>query len=519
MALFRRGGGSGYEPPTMIMPPPEPEGPPRLARRMWIRFVVAGLLIILLTGGATATATLLQVKDIGDRITGQNHRLKVPQLVRAQVGGPQTILLIGSDVRKADRLAHRPGRSDTMMLVRLDPDRNKIAVLSIPRDLKVNIVLPDGRSTTDKFNAAYSYGGARQVVKTIHDTLGVSVNHVFDIDFRGFRRLVDYLGGVYVDIDRRYFNDNSGYGDKYATIDVKPGYQKLFGQDALDYVRFRHEDSDLVRAARQQDFLAQIKVQNKTKSLFGHRTQLADIVGKYTHTDLRGTGEILELLKLGVFTAGNEVSEVKFQTQSAFENQISYLESSPQEIKQTVKEFEAAEGSKGARGTLKGTEAQREAARRRRKRFKTAGVKGLENAQKEGEDQVVAVAAKVPYPMYYPKLRTSFAVYSDIPRVYTIHDQHGHGHTAYRMVIKKGLVGEYYGVQGMNWTNPPILDQPHDKQKLGRRTFEIYYDGDRIARIAFQTKGAVYWLTNTLLRSNDNKQMFAMAKSLTRLGH
>ena len=78
------------------------------------------------------------------------------------------------------------------------------------------------------------------------------------MDYGAFRRAVDYIDGVYVDIDRDYFNDNSS-GENYATIDIDPGYQKLRGKDALDYVRYRHTDNDLVRAARQQDFLRQAK--------------------------------------------------------------------------------------------------------------------------------------------------------------------------------------------------------------------------------------------------------------------
>jgi LCP family protein required for cell wall assembly len=493
----------------------EPEGPPRLARSMWKRFLLCGLLITLMAAGATATAALLEVKDVATSL-GQRARLRIPTLKASDVGGPQTILLLGSDVRKADRIAHRPGRSDTMMLVRLDPNKKKIAVLSVPRDLKVDIKLPDGRSTTDKINASYTYGGPKQVVKTIHDAIGIDINHVFDVNFKGFRALVDFIGCVYIDVDRRYFNDNSG-GEKYATIDVKPGYQKLCGQDALDYVRFRHEDSDLVRAARQQDFLSQAKAQEGTKKLFGERKKLVRLIGRFTRTDIRGTAQVLTLLKLGIFSAGKEVREVKFRTSSSFENQISYLVSTQDQIRKTREEFLKAEGSKGPRGRLASTQAEREAARRRKK-AKLSGVKGLENAQKAGEDQVVAVAGKVPFPIYFPKLRTISAVYSDIPRVYTIHDQNGRGRTAYRMVIKKGLVGEYYGVEGMNWTDPPILDAPHDKRKLGSRDFDVYYDGDRIARVAWHTKQAVYWVSNTLLRSVDNKQMLAMAKSLRRIG-
>src|SRR6185295_12279935 len=81
------------------------------------------------------------------------------------------------------------------------------------------------------------------------------------VNFRGFTKIVDKLGGVYMDIDHRYLNDNSSGGETYATIDVHSGYQKLKGDDALSFVRFRHTDSDLYRLARQQSFVKAMKQQ------------------------------------------------------------------------------------------------------------------------------------------------------------------------------------------------------------------------------------------------------------------
>ncbi len=102
-------------------------------------------------------------------------------------------------------------------------------------------------------------GGTRLTVKMIQKTLpGIEINHVVNTNFKGFQALVNKVDCVYVDIDRRYFNDNA---IAYATIDVKPGYQKMCGSRALDYVRFRHEDTDLVRGARQQDFIRQARSQ------------------------------------------------------------------------------------------------------------------------------------------------------------------------------------------------------------------------------------------------------------------
>lgn len=496
-----------------------PEPPiPRLGLAMWKRFVIGGFLILALTAATTATAGLLDVKNVADSFSKGNKRLKLSAgvITKAQAGEPQTILLLGSDIRKADRLAHRPGRSDTMILVRLDPNKQTTAVLSVPRDLKVQIHYK-GTVQTAKINDAYSLGGPSLIAETIKRILHVQINHVVDIDFRGFRDAVNFLGCVYVDVDRRYFNDNSG-PVKYATINIKPGYQKLCGQDALDYVRYRHEDTDLVRSARQQDFLSQLKDQNSVRKLFSDRAKLARLFGRYTHTDIRGTNDVLRLIKLAIFSAGNPIREVHFRaTLAPLENGVSYVEATPAQIQQSVREFLSGTGSKGPKGQLASTPSQREAARKRKPK-KAAAVPGLEDAQTAGEDQAIAIAGKVPFPVYYPRLRTTLAVYSDVPRVYVLPDEDGHRHMAYRMVIKRGLVGEYYGVQATNWMDPPILAQSHDTEHFGGRTYLVYYDGDRIARIAFKTRHAAYWLSNTLLRSLSNTKMRAIAHSLRRIG-
>jgi len=226
-------------------------------------------------------------------------------------GGPQTILLLGSDQRYVDIKAKNPVRSDTIILLRLDPSKGATAVMSLPRDLKVRI---PGHGT-DKINAAYAIGGPTLSVKTIRTLLRIPINHVVNVNFGGFRRAVDRLGCVYTDVDRRYFNDNRppfGGGGNYATIDIKAGYQKLCGQDALDFVRYRHFDTDLVRAARQQQFLADAKDQIGVGKLFSDRKALLKIFGRYTQTDITSGAAILRLLKLAFESAQKPVQEVRF---------------------------------------------------------------------------------------------------------------------------------------------------------------------------------------------------------------
>jgi LCP family protein required for cell wall assembly len=174
-------------------------------------------------------------------------------------GEPATALVIGYDRRK-DEGANAPSRSDTLMLLRADPSKKTISMLSFPRDLRVEIVCPGKGTWSDKINAAYAQCGPEGTLATVRKLTGLPVNYLMTINFRGFRQLVDSFGGIWLDIDRRYFNDQGGpYG--YATINLRPGYQKLTGLKALDFVRYRHTDSDLFRNARQQLFVRAFKNQ------------------------------------------------------------------------------------------------------------------------------------------------------------------------------------------------------------------------------------------------------------------
>jgi hypothetical protein len=120
--------------------------------------------------------------------------------------------------------------------------------------------------------------------------------------------------------------------------------------------------------------------------------------------------------------------------------------------------------------------------------------------------------------VYYPTLAAPGAQYADQARTYNIRDLKGKKYRSYRIVAKSGEIGEYYGVQGMNWTNPPILDDAHDTKVVNGRTFHLYYDGKKLRLVAWRLPGAVYWVTNTLTRTLSNKQMLGLAGSLKRAG-
>ena len=125
---------------------------------------------------------------------------------------------------------------------------------------------------------------------------------------------------------------------------------------------------------------------------------------------------------------------------------------------------------------------------------------------------------KLKIPFFYPTKRVAGSVYSGTaPRVYTVRDERGKKREAYRLVLSRQRVGEYYGVQGLAWKAPPILDDPDRTIRRGDRRLQLYYDGRRLRMVAWKTKRGVYWVSNTLTQTVDEDQMIAIAASLRQL--
>jgi LCP family protein required for cell wall assembly len=493
--------------------------PAKASRGMWPRFVLAIVLVALFAGATTATAILLDVAQIGDDISGKPLTGVDNIVVPPGAGKPQTLLLIGSDRRYADRKDKHNARSDTIILLRLDPNANAITVLSIPRDLKVT--LKPG-AAPDKINAAYSLGGpaaTARIVKKVLSSPGhpFEINHIVNINFGGFRDAVNTLGCVYADVDRNYFNDNNppvSSPTDYATIDIKPGYQRLCGQDALDYVRFRHLDTDIVRSARQQDFLSQAKAQYGTGKLFSNRHRLAKIFGAYTQSDkeLHSTGGIIKLLDLGILTAGKPVQEVHFPAIFGTSPDDPFVTANPGAVHKAVAQFMSAQGAPKAKPKPK---------KPKRKKKSSGGLPpGMVDATTSGQQQAALLKGHTRVPIYYPRYITDTGSYQTpqggvYPRAYRI-KVGGKPYPAYRMTIFGGGLGQYYGVQGTTWRDPPVLRSPSETRVVNGRKLDLYYDGRRLRFVAWHTPKAVYWIANTLLETVGEQQMLAMAASLTR---
>jgi LCP family protein required for cell wall assembly len=407
------------------------------------------------------------------------------------------------------------------MLLRLDPEQNAIAVLSIPRDLKVEI---PGYGT-EKFNAAYTDGGPKLTLRVVKELTGLQINHVVNVDFLGFVRAVDAIGCVYVDVDRRYYHNNAESSEEYSEINVQPGYQLLCGKKALQYVRYRHTDTDLVRSARQQDFISEARQRVPVGDLLLGRNDLIKIFTEYTTSDISNTSTMIQVLDLFVESRGAEIREVHFPAVLG----PSYVYSSPEAIHGAVEKFLGSEASPGPRGSLENGKQEKKKEKHKGKHVvkpKPPGSDGLVPAVEAGAAEGKAVARKVSknFPVFFPTRLPSGAYFVETnpyehvvdPRVYHFKDENKKRHLAYRMVIQQELADgiHYYGVQGIKgWSDPPILDNPSETRTIQGREYEIFIDGDRVSMIAWHRGENSYWVSNDLLNTLTNDQMVGMARS------
>ena len=320
--------------------------PPRrrvwLAIAGWTMWALIGLIIAVVGGGYIYLDDTLEAAAPDTAEARAARAATRPALP----GQPKNILLIGSDTRpsEGDR-----GRSDSLILVRMDPNRDLISMLSFPRDLWVDIP----GAGQGKINSAYSISTAT-TIETVRDLTGEQVNGYVIVDFSGFAKLVDEVGGVLLDVDRRYYNKNDGTAaTNYADIDLQAGYQRLDGAQALSYVRYRHTDSDYARIARQQQFLSELKRQTKQLDNLTSVTSFRKIFGENIETSIRNPRSFLELLNLALTAPKDRIARVSVQGQGGMINGASVEIADPAEIADKVATWKEPEFEQDTSTTVK----------------------------------------------------------------------------------------------------------------------------------------------------------------------
>jgi polyisoprenyl-teichoic acid--peptidoglycan teichoic acid transferase len=482
------------------------------------RVLLAGVAIVVLTGGASYAVARNEVSAVVKALD-QSKPVKVATKVLAPAGKgePETLLLIGNDERPPPK--NNPGgavlpHSNEMLLVRIDPSKPTISMLSIPRELQVSFTAPNGQLITNRINSAFTYGfedgggtsgGVKLMVETLKRVLGIHViNHVFVTSFPKFKRAVSEMGCVYMTVDKRYYHVNEPGGEQYFEINLQPGYQRLCGKEALEFVANRHESTSLIRDARDQRFLLEVKAEYGA-TLFENREKIEKILGKAIETDLHGEEQVLQLLELLGESAGKPVRQVPFH--------VTLLPTvdaaTPAQINEAVQSFLNGTGAISSRKVSQAVKASRP----RPHSHHAASRLSLTPTSGEALTQARAASPQLPFPLEYPRVRDALGgAEADMLRLYDLHDQHGRPHPAYVIVVDRGGLGEYYDVQGSSWTDPPLLSNPSQTVQIGSRTYDLFYAGEEIRTIAWREAGAAYWIQNTLTNSVQPREMLAMAE-------
>jgi polyisoprenyl-teichoic acid--peptidoglycan teichoic acid transferase len=263
---------------------PEVSRADRKQQRRWLRrsLLALGVVLALLLGTVgfylvVGLQALQGIKRDPDLMPTDDGYQTVP----ASIDGPLNFLLMGSDSRNPED----PGRSDTLMIAHLNASRSKLYLISLPRDMYVDIPGHD----KNKINAAYAFGGSRLTVKTVQNLIGTRIDHTALIDFPGFVGLTTDVGGVTV------FNEieSTNLGFHYPRGDIT-----ISGEEALAYVRQRYNlpAGDFDRAARQRTVVkALILKLLKPATLANPATfnSVASKLGQYLTVDSKLTNELI----------------------------------------------------------------------------------------------------------------------------------------------------------------------------------------------------------------------------------
>ncbi|MEZ5124960.1 MAG: LCP family protein [Thermoleophilia bacterium] len=459
-------------------------------------------------GWASATAATLSAKTSSIQATVAEARA---ELQPSLTGDAVNILVLGSDYAEAGS----NGRSDTIIILRLDPDTGTVAMLSLPRDLRTYIP----GVGVDKLNAAYAYGGVPLTIKTVKRLTGLSIHHFVQIDFDGFWQTVDILGGVYLSIDRRYYVPESA---SYKSIDLQPGYQLVGAKQALNFVRSRHDEGgDFTRMLRQQLFLREVQRQAERWSTDWQRViRLTKAICTHTSTDLDTLDQILPIVGFVSDLDTGDVTSVRVTGSTPTIDGVSYVVATQAKVDDAVDAFLApSRAAKAAEETDEAVEESSEASTSETAAPPSASAARTAASYAEAADATTqkvdlsswsALAEKTPLELEAPTVWASGLAYDQF-RAYAIRTTEG------RRVAAAVVVGTYgsgsWSIQALRWTDPPAIAHPSAVRVVDGRRYMLFKQSGHLHMIAWKENGVLYWVLNTLDDQLPNDLMLALATS------
>ena len=293
--------------------------------KRWLK--ITGIIILLLLIGAGAYAysvfsSLTNAVDTMHQPIDREKSEKRPEEITLAKQDPFSVLLLGVDERQGDR-----GRSDTMIVLTVNPNQNSIKMLSIPRDTRTEII---GHGTTDKINHAYAFGGEEMSMDTVENLLDIPIDYYIRVNMEGFKDIVDAVGGIQVNNNLAFSNEGHSF---------TKGLINLNGDQALSFVRMRYEDpkGDFGRQERQRQVIQGVIARGAS---FGSLTKFDDIfaaLGKNVRTNL--TFDEMYDIQKNYKNAIGSINQLQMTGQGTKMKGIYYQIVSDEEIKRVQSEL------------------------------------------------------------------------------------------------------------------------------------------------------------------------------------
>ena len=236
--------------------------------------IATGLLIVIIIGGIFVSLYTVNKRNVNKLV---------------QQGDRANVLFLGLDYVEGT------SRSDTIIFVSIGSESGDVQLISIPRDMFVKY--PDGNFR--RINVAYPRGEGELATEMASQLLGVNVPFYVALDYEGFKHIIDSVGGITINVERRFKYDDTA-ADPPLHIDIEPGKQTLNGEEALGYIRYRAGGSDLARIERQQKFLKAMLQQGLQFKGWGEIKNLIDTANKYMKTNL----SLIDLYDMGKMVRG-----------------------------------------------------------------------------------------------------------------------------------------------------------------------------------------------------------------------
>lgn len=280
-------------------------------KRSWLRIVGVIAMVLIIGAGAYAYSVYQSVSTAVDTmhqpITREKSEKREKEVTLTKKE-PFSVLMLGVDEREGDR-----GRSDTMIVLTVNPNNNSVKMLSIPRDTRTEIV---GKGIDDKINHAYAYGGVEMSMNTVENFLDIPIDYYMQINMEGFKDIVDSVGGVTVNNDLDF---------TYEGVHFPKGDITLNGERALKYSRMRYEDprGDFGRQLRQRQIIQAVITEGASLSSLTNYNDIFGALSKNIKTNLT-FNQMVDIQK-NYKTVGNHIEQLTVKGSGTKINSIYYL--------------------------------------------------------------------------------------------------------------------------------------------------------------------------------------------------